>query len=174
MRRFFTTITIMLTIVAIALLADSCAMKRHVEDNSVIDKNEGVRSDYIKFEDNLTLTIKESHQSESEKIRTIMFGECGGTYNTKTGDATGVASISESEKESVLSAKDSVIESLNALVRAKSDSIANLKQKNDVKEKVEVDVMQWWMWLLIGVFVGMIVLIILKKHPVTKPFMIWL
>lgn len=61
MRRFLTTITIMLTIVAIALLADSCAIKRHVEDNSVINKNEDVRSDYIKFQNSLMLTIKDTH-----------------------------------------------------------------------------------------------------------------
>ena len=54
------------------------------------------------------------------------------------------------------------------------DSIAELRQRNDISETRTEKAGTWWRWLLGGMAGGAAIIISLKKIPYTKPIMFWL
>lgn len=113
-----------------------------------------------------TLTI---HQMQSEETsttyqegetlttdkETITFGEGGGTYNTKTGDATNVDKIerqmqSEENKETIIIGSKQTQSESDQIVN-KADTTTAVKKNNDIKTNNETTYKNnWYIWLLIG------------------------
>ena len=156
-----------------------CNASRHVTDNSKIEREDGVSTSTLHFDDNLTLTLHDDRQSGkwNENLLHIAFCAGGGTYNAKTGEANNVSSVKESNKgyEKVIEHKDSIINSLTTIIEAKNDSISSLKQQNDIETETKVeDSSGKWIVALLATFVfGFFTPFVLKKIPQTAWLLTW-
>lgn len=107
---------------------------------------------------------------EGETLRTnnetITFGE-GGTYNTKTGDATNVDKIerqthSEDINETIIIGNKQTQSESDQIIN-KADTTTAVKKNNDIKTNNETTYKNnWYIWLLIGAG-GILVLIFAIK-----------
>jgi hypothetical protein len=111
-------------------------------------------------------TYQEGETLKTDK-ETIIFGEGGGTYNIKTGDATNVDKIErqtqsqEKNETTIIGSKQSQSES-DQIVN-KADSTTSVKKNNDIKTNNETTYKNnWYIWLLIGAG-GILVLIFAIK-----------
>lgn len=173
-----------LSAIAISYMMTSCKTIQHTStDKSKIDRRDSVRTEIKHVTDTIYQTIyvtqKDSTANEKESTTEITFGNGGGTWNATTGEATNVSSVKTNETEKNLRLEVSNLESqltdLHEELESKSDSIAQLKQQNNVqtthKEKPRTN---WYWWLIIGFGLGVGVVIALKKIPATSWLMTWL
>ena len=138
----------------------------HVHDTTYIEKIASVDDTVV-------------NEKEVESNTGISFVYGGGTYNVKTGEATGVAKVSVSEKEKQLQSEISKLhaeEKISARrIQTLKDSLAvyheQMKQETQTESKAQN---YWWVWLLVGLAVGAGGIIALKKIPYTRPLMFWL
>ena len=176
---------IAISISALLLVAFSgCkTIESNKTDLSTTNKNDSVRTEIKHITDTIYQTIyvqvKDSTESEKNTTTEIVFGNGGGTWNATTGEATNVSSIKTNETEKNLRLQVSNLESeltdLHKELSEKNDSISKLNQKNNVVEKYkEKPRNNWWIWLVIGFGIGIALVIVLKKLPVTSVFMKWL
>lgn len=105
---------------------------------------------------------------------TITFVGQGGTYNTITGEATGVASVSKSENARHESGHVDL-----SLSRADSTSLHSADSTHAIGSEHIIETSErggtsWWRWLLAGIGIGFGALVALKRLPWTKPFLIWI
>lgn len=177
--RFIILLLVFIFGMFLMFITQSCNVTKKVTDNSRIEREDSVSASMLRFDNNLTLTLHDDRESgkTSENFLHITFGEGGGTYNAKTGEANNVTSVKENSKtdEKIIERKDSVINSLTAIVEAQSDSISNLRQQNDVKtEKKVEDSAGKWIVIVIAIYIfGFFTPFVLKRIPQTKPFMFW-
>lgn len=156
-----------------------CNASRHVTDKSKAEQRDSVSISMLRFDNDLTLTLHDDRESGkwNENLLHITFGAGGGTYNAKTGEANNVSSVKESNKgyEKVIEHKDSIINSLTAVIATKNDSISRLKQQNDIETETKVeDSSSKWIVALLAIFVfGFFTPFVLKKIPQTAWLLTW-
>ncbi len=176
--RFIILLLVFIFGMFLMFITQSCNVTKKVTDNSKIERDDGVSTSMLRFDNDLTLTLHDNRESGkiSESLLHITFGD-GGTYNAKTGEASNVTSVKESNKtdEKVIEHKDSVINSLTAIVEAQRDSMSNLKQQNDIETETKVeDSAGKWIVIVIAIYIfGFFTPFVLKRIPQTKPFMLW-
>ena len=171
-------------IALLLVLFSGCkTIKTERTDLSSIDKRDSVRTEIKHVTDTVYKTVyvtqKDSTANEKESSTEIVFCNGGGTWNAQTGEATNVQSVKTSETERNLRLQLSTLESVLSNVRKelseKADSISALKQQNNVSEKHEEKPRtNWYWWFVIGLSIGIALVIVLKKLPVTSVFMKWL
>ena len=160
-----------------------CDVSKHVIDKSRVEQRDSISNSVLKFDNALTLTLRDTRESsrtgELERALNITFSPQGGTYNSKTGEASGVTGVSENSKktmsESVLQQKDSALASLTAIVETQRDSISKLRRQNDVDTETKVeDSSSNWIVALLATFVfGFFTPFVLKKIPQTAWLLTW-
>jgi hypothetical protein len=173
-----------LAAIAISFIMTSCKTIQHTStDKSKIDRKDSVVRVVETKTDTIYQTIvvekKDSATNEKSGQVEIVFVAGGGTWNAQTGEATNVQSVKTSETEKNLRIKvedmEVKITELHKELKAKSDSIAQFKQQNNVqtthKEKPKSS---WYWWLVIGFGLGVGIVIALKKIPITSWLMAWL
>jgi primosomal protein N' len=173
-----------LAAIAISFIMTSCkTIETTSTDKSKIDRKDSVVRVVETKTDTIYQTIvvekKDSATNEKSGQVEIVFVAGGGTWNSQTGEATNVQSVKTSEKEKNLRIKIEDMEvnitELHKELKAKSDSITQLKQQNNVqtthKEKQKSS---WYWWLVIGFGLGVGAIIALKKIPATSWLMAWL
>lgn len=181
---WFDVIVFILAAIAVSYIMTSCkTIETTSTDKSKIDRKDSVVRVVETKTDTIYKTIvvekKDSSTNEKSGQVEIVFADGGGTWNAKTGEATNVSSVktSEAEKNFQLKIEDMEVKitELHKELKAKSDSITQLKQQNNVqtthKEKPRTN---WYWWLIIGFGLGVGVVIALKKLPITSVFMKWL
>lgn len=170
--------------IAFSYMMTSCkTIETTHSDLSTTDRKDSVEKVVETKTDSIYQTTvvekKDSSTNEKESTTEITFGNGGGTWNAQTGEATNVQSVktSKAEKNFQLKIEDMEVKitELHKELKAKSDSIAQLKQQNNVqtthKEKPKNN---WYWWLVIGLGLGVGVVILLKKIPATSWLMKWL
>ena len=173
-----------LAAIAISYIMTSCKTIRHTStDKSKIDHKDSVVRVVETKTDTIYQTIvvekKDSSTNEKSGQVEIVFVAGGGTWNAHTGEATNVQSVktSEAEKNFQIKIEDMEVKitELHKLIKQKSDSIAQLKQQNNVqtthKEKSKNN---WYWWFLVGFGLGVGAIIAVKKIPITSALMKWL
>lgn len=181
---WFDVIVFILAAIAVSYIMTSCkTIETTSTDKSKIDRKDSVTKIVETKTDTIYQTIvvekKDSSTNEKSGQVEIVFADGGGTWNATTGEATNVQSVKTSETEKNLRIKvedmEVKITELHKELKAKSDSITQLKQQNNVqtthKEKPKSN---WYWWLIIGFGLGVGAIIALKKVPITSVFMKWL
>ena len=131
--------------------------------------------DTIIMRDTITIETVKQHQTESTEGGTITFVAGGGTYNTQTGEAVGVASVEITKREKELTKENEMLQkrldffATNYVHRDSLTTQTTLHEKTESKPKTN-----WYWFLIIGFSIGVGVVILLKKLPYTRPFMAWL
>lgn len=173
---------VFLTVFTVLLLQSCKTTSTTAVDKSVIDKDEKVSTETVR-DSVATGTITLSSTSDSvSTVRTedteIIFASGGGKYNAKTGDAEGVATVRTNAREEQLRKRleeaETLQRSYSGRIETLRDSIAELRQRNDILETRTEKADTWWRWLLGGMAGGAAIIISLKKIPYTKPIMFWL
>ena len=173
-----------LAAIAISYIMTSCkTIEMTSTDKSKIDRKDSVTKVVETKTDTIYQTIvvekKDSSTNEKSGQVEIVFVAGGGTWNANTGEATNVQSVKTSEKEKSFQIKiedmEVKITELHKELKAKSDSITQLKQQNNIKHThTEKPKSNWWWWLVIGFVLGVGAIIAIKKIPITSVFMKWL
>jgi len=178
----FIPISITLLLIVIALLTFSCNTTRHMTDNSKTATTDSVRSEYIYIRDTSfienTRIIRDSIFLESTGNTQVIFSEKGGTYNVKTGEASGVVNVSSSYSEKKLQERLDISNknemNLTTMLKASRDSLKMFKESKDIKDYQKTEMAGWYIYLIVGFLAGIAFIIFLKKFPYTAPFFFWL
>ena len=178
----FIPISITLLLIAIALLTFSCNTTKSMTDNSKTATFDSVRTEYVYIRDTSfieqTRIIRDSIFFESTGNTQVIFSEKGGTYNVKTGEASGVINVSSSSSERKLQEKLDISNknemNLTTMLKASRDSVKMFKETKDIKEYKKTTMAGWYIYLIVGFLVGIAFIIFLKKFPYTAPFFFWL
>lgn len=175
-------ISITLLLIVIALLTFSCNTTKSMTDNSKTATFDSVRTEYVYIRDTSfienTRIIRDSIFFESTGNTQVIFSEKGGTYNVKTGEASGVINVSSSSSEKKLQERLDISNknemNLTTMLKASRDSVKMLKETKDIKEYKKTVMAGWYIYLIVGFLAGIAFIIFLKKFPYTAPFFFWL
>ena len=175
-------IIITILLIAIALLTFSCNTTRRMTDNSKTATFDSVRTEYVYIRDTSfieqTRVVRDSIFFESTGNTQVTFSEKGGTYNVKTGEASGVVNVSSSYSEKKLQEKLDISNknemNLTTMLKASRDSVKMFKETKDIKEYKKTEMAGWYIYLIVGFLAGIAFIIFLKKFPYTSPFFFWL
>mgnify|MGYP001492116328 FL=1 len=178
----FIPISITLLLIVIALLTFSCNTTKRMTDNSKTATTDSVRSEYIYIRDTSfienTRIIRDSIFLESTGNTQVIFSEKGGTYNVKTGEASGVVNVSSSSSERKLQERLDISNknemNLTTMLKASRDSLKMFKESKDIKDYQKTEMAGWYIYLIVGFLAGIAFIIFLKKFPYTAPFFFWL
>lgn len=178
----FIPIGITLLLIAIALLTFSCNTTKRITDNSKKYYLDSVRTERIYIRDTSfiqqTRIIRDSIFVESSGNTQLVFSEKGGTFNVKTGEASGVVNVSSSSSERKLQERLDISNknemNLMTMLKASRDSVKMFKESKDIKEYKKTEMAGWYIYLIVGFLCGIAFIIFLKKFPYTAPFFLWL
>jgi len=111
--------------------------------------------------------------TKTDTIRLTFVGG-GGTYNTTTGEATGVASVAKGSNESKMQSKIDALQAEVAYWRGHSEASDSTRTTYHQDTEIETKPsFAWWLFPA-GVAVGVALVVALKKLQITKPLMLWL
>ena len=178
----FIPISITLLLIVIALLSFSCNTTKRITDNSRKATLDSVRTEYLFVRDTSfiekTRIIRDSIYLESTGNTQVIFHEKGGTYNVKTGEASGVVNVTSSSSEKKLQERLDISNknetNLTTMLKASRDSVKMFKESKDIKEYKKTEMAGWYIYLIVGFLAGIAFIIFLKKFPYTSPFFLWL
>ncbi len=178
----FIPISITLLLIVIALLTFSCNTTKRITDNSRTATFDSVRTEYLYVRDTSfienTRIIRDSIYLESTGNTQVVFSEKGGTYNVKTGEASGVVNVSSSSSEKKLQERLDISNknemNLTTMLKASRDSVKMFNESKDIKEYKKTTMAGWYIYLIAGFLAGIAFIIFLKKFPFTAPFFFWL
>ena len=135
--------------------------------------------------DTITVTITDTvrvevhSKKETEDGTEINFGQGGGTYNSKTGEATNVASVKQSskstetedlirEQKTQIDAFRATTDSLTAQVEHYASEIAKERQ---MPKRTSYDrFCSWWFWITACILLAKIACWVMEKIPTTYPY----
>lgn len=106
----------------------------------------------------------------------ILFVNGGGSYNSQTGEAQGVAGVEvvggsqQTATESEQVVIDSTTESEQVVFQR--DSVGVLNQRNDITSEKTIS-SNWWVWLLVGMGGMLISIVVLRRLPQTRWLFGW-
>lgn len=136
---------LILYIITLGLFLVSCRAQKEILN---VEKNDSVKNEYHTIIDTLiirdTIYIKGTTITDKESNTQIHFGEQGGSYNTKTGEANGVTGVTMSNKEKEQA--ETIISLTNEINRitALNDSLQSKISSEDVKTEVIPEKMNKW------------------------------
>lgn len=115
-------------------------------------------------------------QRDSTRVH-IVFVNSGGSYNSQTGEAQGVAGVDvvgssqqeATESEQTASKENSESEQMTT----QRDSTGVLKQHNDITREKTIST-DWWVWLLVGMGGMLIAIVVLRRLPQTRWLFSWI
>jgi len=178
----FIPISTTLLLIVIALLTFSCNTTKRMTDKSKTSTLDSVRTERIYIRDTSfienTRIVRDSIFLESTGNTQVIFSEKGGTYNVKTGEASGVVNVFSSSSEKKLQERLDLSNknemNLTTMLKASRDSVKMFKESKDVKEYKKTVMAGWYIYLIVGFLGGIAFIIFLKKFPYTAPFFFWL
>ena len=178
----FIPISTTLLLIVIALLTFSCNTTKRMTDKSKTSTLDSVRTERIYIRDTSfienTRIVRDSIFLESTGNTQVIFSEKGGTYNVKTGEASGVVNVFSSSSERKLQERLDISNknemNLTTMLKASRDSLKMFKESKDIKEYKKTTMAGWYIYLIVGFLVGIAFIIFLKKFPYTAPFFFWL
>lgn len=177
-QRISFAIIIGIALFIIASIVTGCRAQKsitetHVEQNDSASKSVSMQHDTIIIHDTVYVNEKTVKDTQTNTNKTIHFGEGGGTYNEKTGDATNVSGvdIEESKIEHELRERIEQLTHENTTIRNRADSLQTIvnNYSSEAKEDVEPVTMNGWeRFMYVSGIVAWCVIIILIIIGVVK------
>lgn len=178
-------VAVTLVIVALLFLAMCATSCRSVKTTTIekVNYRDSIITHVVNDTNRVTITdtIKvEVHTSkQTENGTQITFGAGGGTYNSKTGEATNVIGVTESSKST--EQRDSIADMKHQLdaYQAKCDSltkrvIAYAKDYQQASEKSGRSgydrFCSWWFWITAILLLVKVACWVMEKIPTTEPY----
>lgn len=128
--------------------AQKSVTETHVEQNDSASTHVSMLHDTIIIHDTVYVNEKTVKDSETETETTMHFGEGGGTYNSKTGEATNVTGVNtkETKKEREQRERIEQLTHENTTIRNRADSLQTIvnNYSSESKEDVEPVTMNGW------------------------------
>ena len=175
-----TIIAVVLTII-LCLCFPSCKSVQVSEKVSVRDSVAIRYQDSIRWHVRDSVHIVEHHVTVKDSTGlTIHFGEGGGTYNAKTGEATNVAGVHQTDTHHEQRDSTAHYRNLAADYAHTADSIANRYHtlqteyaKVSKQTRTGYDrFCSWWFWITALLLVIKIAAWVMEKIPATAPYII--
>lgn len=134
---------ILIAAIAVALVFASCATPKNVTENILqndsTNTNVSRETDTLIIRDTVYLNSTTIKDTESSEETTLHFGDGGGTFNTNTGEATNVTSVTQSktQREHELEEEVKQWQSTAEQYRCSLDSVVavNHQLKSDTEEE---------------------------------------
>lgn len=177
-QRISFAIIIGIALFIIASIVSGCRAQKsitetHVEQNDSASKSVSMQHDTIIIHDTVYVNEKTVKDTQTNTNKTIHFGEGGGTYNEKTGDATNVSGvdIEESKIEHELRERIEQLTHENTTIRNRADSLQTIvnNYSSEAKEDVEPVTMNGWeRFMYVSGIVAWCVIVILIIIGVVK------
>ena len=146
----------------------------NVRDSVAIQWHDSIRWN---VKDSLHIITKYVEKNDSSSL-VIQFGQGGGTYNAKTGEATNVAGVSQTdthkEKADSTAFYRSRYEDITAVADSLSQQCSEYQyqlQEERKKSRSGYDrFCSWWFWITAILLLAFIAFWICDKIPATKPY----
>lgn len=179
--RYGVVIGVIVALLFLAICATSC---KTVKTTTIEKINWKDSTDIHVVYDTVTVTVTDTihvevHSSKQTEDGTeINFGQGGGTYNSKTGEATNVASVKQSSKST--ESKDSIANLKHQVeaYQAKCDSLAH--QISDYASELEQTkesgrsgwdrFCTWWFLITAVLLLAKLACWVMEKIPTTAPY----
>ncbi len=167
----------------VALLVGCKTTKMEITDKSEINEQTDVKTevkqDSIATNSTTTETTAKTESEVSKGNIHITFGEGGGTFNANTGDANNVKDVDIDFENYVTREEYNALESkYNQVVdefAAYKDSTLKANNKIDIESEIEETYkVNWFWWLIIGVLLGFIAVIAIRRIPVLQILLSWI
>lgn len=177
-QRISFAIIIAVALIVIASIVTGCRAQKsvtetHVEQNDSASKSVSMQHDTKIIHDTVYVNEKTVKDSETETETTMHFGEGGGTYNSKTGEATNVTGVNtkETKKEREQRERIEQLTHENTTIRNRADSLQTIvnNYSSEAKEDVEPVTMNGWeRFMYVSGIVAWCVIVILIIIGVVK------
>ena len=159
-----------------------CASTKHVEtvssrDSTVINYRDSV---VIRYRDSINLVNRHTEQTDSSQL-VISFGQGGGTYNAKTGEATNVSGVqhttTHAERQDSTAFYKSRFGALSAVTDSLQHEVSNyattLEKERQVPKRSGYDrFCTWWFWITAILLLIKIAAWVMEKIPTTAPYVL--
>lgn len=177
---FFAILVGIVVTVILCLVCPSCASTKNVEKAEVVENNTTLVTDETTTVEQTDTSHTEEHSTTTTESGTeITFGQGGGTYNSKTGEATNVTSVRENATSHEQSDKIEDLSSRIAILQHSNDSLSSqvatyqseLTQERKVPKRTGYDrFCSWWFWITAILLLVKIAAWIMEKYPATAPW----
>lgn len=170
-----------LLIALFSVILFGCNVSTKLTDKSEISKINDIRESNTSTKEKseaLSNQLRHLWFSERDSTRVhIVFVNGGGSYNSHTGEAQGVAGVevvggsqqTATESEQTASKENSESEQ----VVTQRDSTGVLNQHNDIEREKTIS-SNWWVWLLVGMGGMLIAIVVLRRLPQTRWLFSWI
>ena len=158
-----------------------CNVSTKLTDKSEINKINDIRESNTSAKDKsetLSNHIRQLWLTERDsQVVHIVFVDGGGSYNSQTGEAKGVAGVEvvggsqQTASESEQVATGSTTESEQMITQR--DSTGVLNQHNDIESEKTIG-SNWWVWLLVGMGAMLVAIVVLRRLPQTRWLFCWI
>ena len=173
-------VAIIALIVLVCISMCSCASTKTIEKvnyrDSLITKTV---YDTVRVTVTDTIHYEQHSSKETENGTEITFGQGGGTYNAKTGEATNVTGVKESskirEQDDIIQKQKTQIDLYSARCDSLSSAVSNyaseLETERTVPKRSGYDrFCSWWFWITAILFLIKIAAWVMEKIPMTAPY----
>ena len=179
--------TMIATIIAVVLTVILCLCFPSCKSVQVSEKVNVRDSVAIRYQDSTRWHVRDSVHIVEHHVTvkdstglTIHFGEGGGTYNAKTGEATNVAGVHQTDTHHEQRDSTAHYRNLAADYAHTADSIANRYNtlqteyaKVSKQTRTGYDrFCSWWFWITAMLLVIKIAAWVMEKFPATAPYII--
>ena len=179
--------TMIATIIAVVLTVILCLCFPSCKSVQVSEKVNVRDSVAIRYQDSIRWHVRDSVHIVEHHVTikdstglTIHFGEGGGTYNAKTGEATNVAGVHQTDTHHEQRDSTAHYRNLAADYAHTADSIAN-RYNTLQREYAKVSKQtrtgydrfcSWWFWITSLLLVIKIAVWVMERIPTTAPYII--
>jgi hypothetical protein len=171
----------LLLIALFSVILFGCNVSTKLTDKSEISKINDIRESNTSARDKsetLSNQLRYLWFTERDSTRVhIVFVNGGGSYNSKTGEADGVAGVEvvggsqQTATESEQTASGSTSESEQ--IKTERDSVGVLNQHNDITREKTIG-SSWLVWLLVGMGGMLVAIVVLRRLPQTRWLFSWI
>lgn len=180
-RQHYARLLLMLLITLFSVFIVGCNVSTKLTDKSEINKINDIRESNTSAKDKSETLSNHLRQlwltqRDSQRVH-IVFVDNGGSYNSQTGQAQGVAGVEvvggsqQTATESEQMASNSATESEQVVTQR--DSTGVLNQHNDIESEKTIGI-SWWVWLLVGMGGMLIAIVVLRRLPQTRWLFSWI
>lgn len=176
---FWIIIVAVLVTVALCLISPGCKSVKVVEQTNVKDSTVYTYRDSViyHYRDSIRLVEQKVLVNDSASL-VIQFGQGGGTYNSKTGEATNVTGVQQTDTHS--EQRDSTAYyrnryfdevSYNEFLSQRCIDYNNQLTEERKKSRTGYDrFCSWWFWITALLLLAKIACWVMEKIPTTAPY----
>lgn len=173
-------------LIAVVLTVILCLCFSSCKTTGSLSEHVNVRdSVVIRWKDSIRWCIRDSFNVIEHHVTVrdssgvfIQFGQGGGTYNAKTGEATNVAGVQQSDTHHEQRDSTNYYRALSADYEHRADSIANeysslLSEYEKVTKNTRSGFdrfCSWWFWITAVLLLAKVACWVMEKIPATAPY----